>query len=344
MSGRKRNLMALVGVMLVLALAAAPIAAAHEGGRGKKGSPESKTDHDNHPHGSAESKTDSDNGSPESKTDSDKSKGSAGSKTNEDDGSTESKTNSDHNSGSGSKGSGKDASSAADAGKKSPIPGNNGTIKIDGEPYDTTRNNEPHVGCEFRVLYFGTDEGEGLTSTLTFAAHAPTSGDFTFTDTITLGDGEPDIAGPYNLVADLQAAGIVPHPQQGYHVKLTTNTEYSQGADVKHKVFWIQCDETEQTAAVQGASVESDAGADVLGSGLSRDVGAEVLGSSLSRRSDSEVAGAAAERGPSVAGERVGAAGGILPFTGGSVVAYILIGLGLVASGIAFMKLRGGHI
>jgi hypothetical protein len=29
------------------------------------------------------------------------------------------------------------------------------------------------------------------------------------------------------------------HPNQGFHVKLTINAEGSQGADVKHKVFWV---------------------------------------------------------------------------------------------------------
>ena len=33
------------------------------------------------------------------------------------------------------------------------------------------------------------------------------------------------------------------HPQQGYHVKLTVNADGSQGADTKHKVFWVgPCD------------------------------------------------------------------------------------------------------
>jgi hypothetical protein len=31
-----------------------------------------------------------------------------------------------------------------------------------------------------------------------------------------------------------------PHPQQGFHVKLTIHADGSQGADTKHKVFWVQ--------------------------------------------------------------------------------------------------------
>ena len=36
----------------------------------------------------------------------------------------------------------------------------------------------------------------------------------------------------------LDFTGIEPHPNQGFHVKLTINADGSQGADVKHKVFW----------------------------------------------------------------------------------------------------------
>jgi hypothetical protein len=41
----------------------------------------------------------------------------------------------------------------------------------------------------------------------------------------------------------LDLTGITPHPVQGFHVKLTVNAEGSQGADTKHKVFWVTgCD------------------------------------------------------------------------------------------------------
>jgi hypothetical protein len=41
----------------------------------------------------------------------------------------------------------------------------------------------------------------------------------------------------YNLAP--LVAGVKAHPIQGYHVKLTINTTGAQGADVKHKVFWV---------------------------------------------------------------------------------------------------------
>ena len=37
----------------------------------------------------------------------------------------------------------------------------------------------------------------------------------------------------------MDLTGITPHPIQGWHIKLTVNADGSQGADVKHKVFWV---------------------------------------------------------------------------------------------------------
>ncbi len=215
-------------------------------------------------------------------------------------------------------------------------PGNNGTIKIDGEPYDTSKGQEAHVGCDFRVLYWGFDEGDDLQSVLTFTAQAPTAGDFEFTDTITLGEGEPDVAGPYNLVDELVAAGIKPHPQQGWHIRLTTNTEYAQGADTKHKVFWIKCDET---AVAPVAEVEEETqSAGGFDASAGRGGGSEVLGSTLTAGEDS----ASAQRDAQVAagGANAETAAGVLPFTGMQLMTLLAIAAGLIAAGFLFTRLR----
>jgi hypothetical protein len=122
-------------------------------------------------------------------------------------------------------------------------PGNNGTIKIDDTPFDDLPNNEPHVGCEFEVDFYGYDEGD-LFADLTFRAHPPTGqGEVLDTDRLFIGEDpagggtDLDASGRYTLDFD----GFEAHPQQGYHVKLTINAEGSQGADVKHKVFWVKC-------------------------------------------------------------------------------------------------------
>lgn len=223
-------------------------------------------------------------------------------------------------------------------------PGNNGTIKIDGEPYDTSKGQESHVGCDFRVLYWGTDEGADLQSTLTFVAHSPTGGPFTFVDTITLQAGEPDVAGPYNFLAGLKAAGIEPHAKQGWHIKLTTNTEYSQGADTKHKVFWYQCDEPApvvedetEVAPCEDKMTDDEAicGEDNTASQPKSDDTA-VLGSGL-ERGDSA---ASDEADVAVAGESLERSPGLLPFTGAGIGLFLLAGVALVTIGALFLKAR----
>ena len=51
-------------------------------------------------------------------------------------------------------------------------PGNNGTVKIDGTPFDDAPDNQPHVGCIFQVDFYGYDEGN-LFADITFEAHPP---------------------------------------------------------------------------------------------------------------------------------------------------------------------------
>ena len=64
------------------------------------------------------------------------------------------------------------AAAAGPAGAVNP-PGNNGTVKIDGEAFDDAPDNEPHVGCTFQVDFYGYDLGD-LNAQVTFEAHPPT--------------------------------------------------------------------------------------------------------------------------------------------------------------------------
>ena len=123
-------------------------------------------------------------------------------------------------------------------------PGNNGTVKLDARPFDAAPDNEPHVGCTFQLDFYGYDQG-ALDAQVTFEAHPPT-GDrqLLLTDTVFI--GEDDNAGGGSQAGldarqtyRLDFTGITPHPEQGIHVKLTVNAEGSQGADTKHKVFWV---------------------------------------------------------------------------------------------------------
>lgn len=128
-------------------------------------------------------------------------------------------------------------------------PGNNGTVKIDGVDILKQMNaNEPHVGCDFSVEWYGFDAN--AVSEVTFEAQPPTGWRTLLHDTVHLdgddasGGGSPagfDGQAFYRL--DFDPVLDYMHPKQGFHVKLTVNTTGSIGSDVKHKVFWVQgCD------------------------------------------------------------------------------------------------------
>lgn len=136
---------------------------------------------------------------------------------------------------------------AAPASRQAPAdpPGNNGTIKVDAQPFDTHPGNEPHVDCSFQIDFYGFDEGD-LVADVVFEGHAPTGGGVLLTDEVFIGEdgnegGGAEAGLDAQVTYDLSGAlaGIEPHPQQGWHVKLTIHAEGSQGADVKHKVFWV---------------------------------------------------------------------------------------------------------
>jgi hypothetical protein len=150
------------------------------------------------------------------------------------------------------------------AGAQNP-PGNNGTVKIDGVEFDTHPDNEPHVGCVFQVDFYGFDEGE-LFADVTFDVWPPTGGMVTILEDTDLFIGEDDNSGggseagldaeaTYDLTDLL--ADFEPHPQQGWHIKLTVNADGSQGADVKHKTFWVTGCETPPTTTTSTTSTST---------------------------------------------------------------------------------------
>ena len=154
---------------------------------------------------------------------------------------------------------------AAPAGADANPPGNNGTVKVDGVVFDDHPNNEPHPGCSFQIDFYGFDEG-GLVADVTFEAIDPTGQvDPLLTDMVAIGEDDNsgggseaglDAAETYDLTDSL--AAITPHPQQGWHVKLTVHADGSQGADTKHKVFWVSaCDSEEPPTSSTTSSTTS---------------------------------------------------------------------------------------
>jgi hypothetical protein len=134
------------------------------------------------------------------------------------------------------------------AAKKNP-PGNNGTVKVDGLDFAKHPNNEPHVGCRFEIDFYGFDADVGHAEVI-FAAHAPTGNGHLVTKWVDIGEDDNSGGGSEagwdgSVEVDLTEAlaSYQAHPQQGYHVKLTVHAPGSQGADTKHKVFWVgPCD------------------------------------------------------------------------------------------------------
>lgn len=129
--------------------------------------------------------------------------------------------------------------SAADPG------GNNGTVKVEGVEVDKQANaNEPLVGCDFSVEWYGFDAN--AVSTVTFETQAPTGKRVLLNDVVQLdgddssGGGSPegwDGSASYRLPFDPSVDSL--QPNQGYHVSLTIDTTGAQGSDVKHKTFWV---------------------------------------------------------------------------------------------------------
>jgi hypothetical protein len=223
-------------------------------------------------------------------------------------------------------------------------PGNNGTVKIDGLPWDDAPNNEPHPGCTFEVDFYGFDQGD-LYADVTFEAVAPTAGGVLREDRVFIGEDQNDGGGS---TAGLDAsarfdlsdavAGIAPHPKQGWHVRLTVHADGSQGADVKHKVFWIAGCERTSTPEVAPGDVTPSADF----------TPPAVLAQGDEQQPASDVHALSAGWGASVLGMEITRAGtppgtGTLPSTGslprtGGIARIAPLGLGLVLLGWFFRK------
>jgi hypothetical protein len=114
---------------------------------------------------------------------------------------------------------------------------------VDGVVFDDHPDNEPHLGGTFQIDWYGFDEGD-LFSHVTFectrqpATQSSSSRTRSSSARRHSGGGSEaglDASETYDLSTVLQ--DFEPHPNQGWHVKLTVNNDGSQGADVKHKVF-----------------------------------------------------------------------------------------------------------
>ena len=217
-------------------------------------------------------------------------------------------------------------------------PGNNGTVKIDDVPFDDAPDNEPHVGCTFQVDFYGYDEGD-LTAAVTFEAHPPTGPvRVLLTDSVFIGEDDNSGGGSQagldaSQTYTLDFTGIEPHPVQGFHVKLTINAEGSQGADVKHKVFWVTgCGPSPTTTTTTSGSTTSTSKATTTSKVTSI--------SSKTSTTSGESTTTTAAGGSSASGPSSSVGGGVLPFTGAGTMPLLLVGLVLLGLGAATLLVR----
>jgi len=110
--------------------------------------------------------------------------------------------------------------------------GNRGSVKVDDDDIDNGPANHPHVICALRIV---VEHGFGFPFDIDFLAQDPTTrpGPDQRLLIVHVPDGD-NVSG----IIDLRAfvAGIVPNPQQGFHVFITVHLP---GGD-KHKVVWVQ--------------------------------------------------------------------------------------------------------
>jgi LPXTG-motif cell wall-anchored protein len=210
-------------------------------------------------------------------------------------------------------------------------PGNNGTVKIDGVDFDDHPDNEPHVGCVFQVDWYGFDEGD-LFSDVSFEVHPPTgSPEVILEDEVVIGEDDNsgggseaglDASETYDLTDALQ--GFEPHPQQGWHVKLTVNNDGSQGADVKHKVFWVTGCETPPTTSTSTTSTSTTST-----SITSTTMGGSTTSTTMGQSTTTTAAGAVSTTTTPSGG---------LPRTGSTPGPMLAIGAALLVGGAALVR------
>lgn len=149
-------------------------------------------------------------------------------------------------------------------------PGNNGTVKVGDETdLDEERpENDPHLPCTFDVQWYGYDSGWGpLTAEVAFSLQAPTDEAAGVAMTLESGNTSPTFTGNGgqpgagdgrdHLEWYTLAFTGEPHPQQGYHVRVTVDTPHSKGSTTKSKVFWVGPCDDEQPVTAPGAGGET---------------------------------------------------------------------------------------
>jgi hypothetical protein len=121
-------------------------------------------------------------------------------------------------------------------------PGANGTVKIDGKPFDSHPNNQPHVSCIFQVDFYGFDQGD-YNAKVKFTIQPPSGkGRVVKRDTVFIGEDpagggtDLDAERTYDLNMDVYSHE---RHKKGFHMKLEVQAPGANGKIAKKsKVFW----------------------------------------------------------------------------------------------------------
>jgi hypothetical protein len=105
-------------------------------------------------------------------------------------------------------------------------------VKVDDDDVDDGPANHPHAICGLRIV---VEHGFGAPFDIDFLAQAPTPKPGNDQRLLVVHvPGGDDASGLIDLRGFV--LGIVPHPQQGFHISITVHLP---GGD-KHKVIWVQ--------------------------------------------------------------------------------------------------------
>jgi LPXTG-motif cell wall-anchored protein len=193
----------------------------------------------------------------------------------------------------------------------------------------------------FQVDFYGSDEGD-LVADVTFESHPPTGPvQVLLTDEVFI--GEDDNAGggsqaglDASATYTLDFTGILPHPNQGFHVRLTVHADGSHGADTKHKVFWVTgCAAGTTTTTTSGGG--SSGATSTSGTTTTTDASSQDTTTTTSaggRSASSSPGGSAGAGGSSSTGGRG------LPLTGANAMSLLAAGLALLGLGTAALLAR----
>jgi LPXTG-motif cell wall-anchored protein len=193
----------------------------------------------------------------------------------------------------------------------------------------------------FQVDFYGFDEGD-LNADVTFESHPPTGPvQELLTDTVFIGEDDNSGGGSQagldaSATYTLDFTGIQPHPNQGFHVKLTVHADGSQGADTKHKVFWV-------AGCAAGTTTTTTRGGGSSGTTTTSTTTTTRAGGRDTTTTTSASGGSASSGPGSSAGASVSSAtgGGGLPLTGASAAPLLAAGLALLGLGaVALLRSR----